>query len=147
MIYIGYNGAATGIVDVTEWHDEIFSAKRQWNNNITQHGYVITRVSSDRIFMNHQTIGVGVGHRDAEFCESRGEPGEPWSSMAAYYENNSGGWWSGKFHSDGVKYYGVEPTAPSWANEYTNEWFARHGYLSYIGASHEDCPYEYCDKT
>lgn len=63
---------------------------REFARSIADHGHAITTDESrfDSSW-NHRIIGVGVGHDDAEFCESG-------QSMAAYYENGDdyqGRWW------------------------------------------------------
>jgi hypothetical protein len=59
--------------------------EREWKRNIEQFGHAIV-IDDDRRerSWNHRIIGVGVGHDDARWAESRFGDG----SMAAYYEND-----------------------------------------------------------
>lgn len=58
-------------------------AVAEWVRTVERYGAVIvTDNMADRPF-NHYVIGIGGGHQDADWCESRFEEG----SMVAYYEN------------------------------------------------------------
>lgn len=75
-------------------------------HRLEDHGHVILTDSRYARPINHNLIGVGVGHNDAVFAET----GE---SMAAYYEQHPHQrWWedTGSAFSTGVKYYGCRPT-------------------------------------
>jgi hypothetical protein len=59
-----------------------------WADAIETYGHAITEISGSKPWA-HNVIGCGVGHNDAEFCESG-------RSMAAYYESGEaygGTWW------------------------------------------------------
>jgi hypothetical protein len=132
-VYVGTNDVATGSYGDTDRDIEEFVRV------LSDNGYVVVR-DSDRPW-NHNMIGLGAGHNDAKFAESTSQTVEMRSShsMAAYYESGDaydGYWWENR---TGIKYYGAT------RDEYsTCEAHARHDYLWLVGASHDDCPYEYC---
>lgn len=88
---------------------------RYWLEAIARYGHAVVDDSRSRP-TNHRIIGVGVGHDDARWAESRFEEG----SMAAYYENGAaidGPWWADtdKPFSVGRKYYGCGDRQPELA--------------------------------
>jgi hypothetical protein len=56
---------------------------REFVRTIETYGHAIVENNRCRRPMNHRMIGTGVGHSDADWCESRFLEG----SMAVYYEN------------------------------------------------------------
>lgn len=80
FVYEGSSGVSPG-------------SEREWIDCVERYGHAITVPWSAPTPMNHHMIGVGVGHDDARWAESRFIEG----SMAAYYENGEafGGarWW------------------------------------------------------
>lgn len=87
------------IITVWTHHDESFGGispvdDREFVRAINTHGHAVVTDSRHIRPMNHHVVGVGVGHDDAMFCETRGR-----DSMAAFYENGGSGtldvprWW------------------------------------------------------
>lgn len=59
--------------------------EKHWLDTMERFGHAITTVGFRPA--NHHMIGVGIGHDDADWCESRFGAG----SMAAWYENECSG--------------------------------------------------------
>lgn len=88
--------APAPIITVWTHHDGSFGGispvdHEEATRRLERDGHAIVTDSRYDRPSNHRIVGVGVGHDDALFCETRGR-----DSMAAYYENGDafgGRWW------------------------------------------------------
>ncbi len=81
--YAGRSGISPFGVDTPERTTE---AVAEWVRTVERYGAaIVTDNRTDRPW-NHQVIGIGGGHNDADWAESRFQEG----SMVAYYESGEG---------------------------------------------------------
>lgn len=85
---VGLPKGYAGRSGISPWTADSPDTVTEFVRTVDRYGAAIMTDDRNRRPFNHGVSGVGGGHDDAEWCESRFEDG----SMAAWYENEAGTW-------------------------------------------------------
>jgi len=97
----GYEGKSGISPFTTDTPDNEARAVAEWVRTVDRYGAAAVTDSRTPRPVNHHVIGVGSGHNDADWCESRFQEG----SHAAWTENSKGEAADSATYSDGRPMY------------------------------------------